>query len=54
MKEPGPDHPIHIAPHHGRIRVRLAGTLLAETEAALVLTEAAYPPVLYIPRGDAR
>ncbi|MDB5647649.1 DUF427 domain-containing protein [Methylobacterium sp.] len=54
MKEPGPDHPIHIAPHHGRIRVRLAGTLLAETEAALVLTEAAYLPVLYIPRGDAR
>ncbi|POR44810.1 DUF427 domain-containing protein [Methylobacterium sp. V23] len=54
MKEPGPDHPITIAPHPGRLRLRLAGTLLAETESALVLTEANYPPVFYIPRADAR
>ncbi|MCJ2036765.1 DUF427 domain-containing protein [Methylobacterium sp. J-068] len=53
MREPGPDHPIHIAPHPGRVRVRLAGLLLAESDAALVLREATYPPVIYIPRADA-
>lgn len=52
MREPGPDHPITIVPHEGRVRIRLAGTLLAETDAALVLREADYPPVFYIPRAD--
>lgn len=54
MRQPGPDHPIHIAPYPGRVRVSLAGTLLAETDAALILREADYPPVFYIPRPDAR
>ncbi|MGU3536527.1 DUF427 domain-containing protein [Methylobacterium sp. A54F] len=54
MKEPGPDHPITITPHRGRVRVILAGTVVAETEAALSLREAQYPPVLYVPRADAR
>lgn len=53
MRQPGPDHPISIAPHPGRVRIRLAGTLLAETDAALVLREANDPPVFYIPRADA-
>ncbi|MCK2053474.1 DUF427 domain-containing protein [Methylobacterium sp. 37f] len=54
MRQPGADHPITILPHPGRIRIRLAGTLLAETDAALMLTEANYPPVVYVPRADAR
>jgi uncharacterized protein (DUF427 family) len=54
MKEPGPDHPITIVKSAGRVRVRLAGVTIAETDAALVLTEASYPPVFYIPRADAR
>ena len=33
--------------------VRVAGQVLAETGAALRLTEASYPPVFYIPRADA-
>lgn len=32
--------------------VRLAGHVIADTRAALVLREASYPPVHYVPRGD--
>lgn len=54
MKLPGPDHPIAIAPAKGRVVVRFAGEIVADTTAALELREASYPAVLYIPRGDAR
>lgn len=53
-KTPGPDHPIAIAPATGRILVRFGGEIVAETTRALALREAGYPPVLYIPRDDAR
>ncbi|GEP10977.1 DUF427 domain-containing protein [Methylobacterium gnaphalii] len=53
MKEPGPDHPITIAPHAGRIRVIANGITVADTTRALALKEASYPEVLYIPREDA-
>jgi uncharacterized protein (DUF427 family) len=33
--------------------VRVGGTLIADTTAALTLREADYPAVLYIPRADA-
>lgn len=52
MKQPGPDHPITIEPHHGRVRVRVGGSVVADTVRALVLREAALPPVQYIPRED--
>ena len=54
MKLPGPDHPIAIAPAKGRVVVRFAGEIVADTIAALELREASYRPVLYIPRADAR
>ena len=54
MKYPGPDHPITVAPQPGRVRVLLAGVVVAETARALRLEEAAYPAVLYIPRADLR
>ena len=54
MKLPGPDHPITITPHQGRVRVRVGGEVVADTTRALELREASYPPVLYIPREDAR
>ena len=54
MKEPGPDHPIAIAPNPNRIRVLLGGVIVAETTRALTLKEADLPPVQYIPREDAR
>lgn len=52
MKEPGPDHPITVEPAAGRVRVLVAGEVLADSQGALVLREADYPPVFYIPRGD--
>jgi uncharacterized protein (DUF427 family) len=54
MKLPGPDHPITITPAAGRVVVRFAGEVVADTRAALELREASYPAVLYIPRADAR
>jgi uncharacterized protein (DUF427 family) len=51
-KIPGPDHPISLTPNPQRVLVRVAGTLLADTRNALILQEAAYPPVQYIPRQD--
>lgn len=53
MKTPGPDHPIAITPHHGRVCVWVGGVVVAETERALRLEEASYPAVYYIPREDA-
>jgi uncharacterized protein (DUF427 family) len=53
MKLPGPDHPITISPANIRIRVLLAGKAVADTSRALILNEAAYAPVFYIPREDA-
>jgi uncharacterized protein (DUF427 family) len=46
---PGPDHPITITPSDSRVTVRYAGRVIAETDDALVLQEADYPPVLYLP-----
>ena len=54
MKLPGPDHPIAIAPFTGRVCVRLGGHIVAETDRALRLSEASYPDVFYVPRGDVR
>ena len=52
MKLPGPDHPITISPSSTRVRVRFSGKVVADTIEALVLREANYPPVYYIPRAD--
>ena len=52
VRIPGPDHPITIAPNEKRVTVSAAGRTVAETQAALVLREANYPPVQYIPRED--
>ncbi|HEX4025810.1 MAG TPA: DUF427 domain-containing protein [Steroidobacteraceae bacterium] len=49
---PGPDHPILIEPNPSRIIVTVDGRNVADTRAALTLREAAYAPVLYIPRRD--
>lgn len=53
-KEPGPDHPISIAPTAGRVVVRVNGTVVADSVHAQTLNEASYPPVQYIPRDDVR
>ena len=51
-KTPGPDHPITIEPNPRRVVVTVAGRTIADTEGALTLREASYPPVFYIPRED--
>ena len=53
IKIPGPDHPITITPFDGKVVVRAAGQVIAETTHALTLKEASYPAVYYIPRADA-
>ncbi|MFA6268050.1 MAG: DUF427 domain-containing protein [Pseudolabrys sp.] len=53
MKIPGPDHPITISEANERVRVIFAGKTVADTTRALMLKEANYPPVYYVPRADA-
>ena len=50
--QPGPDHPITVTPNPGRIVVKVAGKVVADTTRALTLKEASYPAVQYIPRAD--
>jgi uncharacterized protein (DUF427 family) len=53
VKIPGPDHPITISPAEGKVRVTVAGRIVAESTRALRLEEKGYPPVYYLPRDDA-
>jgi uncharacterized protein (DUF427 family) len=52
IKIPGPDHPITIDRNSKRVVVTLGGKVLADTRNALVLREAKYQPVQYVPRED--
>jgi uncharacterized protein (DUF427 family) len=53
IRIPGPDHPITISPVEGKVRVTVAGRIVAESTRALRLEESVYPPVYYLPRNDA-
>jgi uncharacterized protein (DUF427 family) len=53
IKIPGPDHPITISPTEGKVRVTVAGRIVADSTRALRLEEKGYPPVYYLPRDDA-
>jgi uncharacterized protein (DUF427 family) len=48
IRIPGPDHPITISPAGGRVRVTVAGRIVAESTRALRLEEKGYPPVLLL------
>jgi uncharacterized protein (DUF427 family) len=52
IKIPGPDHPITIERSRKRVVVSVGGAVLADSRDALILREASYPAVLYIPRKD--
>jgi uncharacterized protein (DUF427 family) len=52
IMQPGPDHPIAVEPNPARVVVWIAGKVLADSENALTLREADYPPVQYIPLDD--
>jgi uncharacterized protein (DUF427 family) len=51
-KIPGPDHPITIEATGERLVVRANGTVIADSTAALTLSEAGYAPVQYFPIAD--
>ncbi|PDP87283.1 hypothetical protein CQJ94_12370 [Glycomyces fuscus] len=51
-RTPGPDHPIGVEPEGARVVARVGDRVVAETEAALTLREASYPPVRYFPLAD--
>jgi len=52
VKQPGPDHPITIEPSARRVVVMVDGKAIADSHDALIVQEASYPPVFYIPRKD--
>jgi uncharacterized protein (DUF427 family) len=52
VRIPGPDHPITITPAPGRVVVKAGGRVIADTRDALMLKEASYPGVKYVPRKD--
>jgi uncharacterized protein (DUF427 family) len=52
IRFPGPDHPITIEPNLNRVVVSAGGRVLADSRNALILREAGYPAVQYIPRRD--
>ncbi len=52
QKIPGPDHPITVKPSADRVIVRVGNATLADSTASLVLQEADYPAVRYIPLAD--
>jgi uncharacterized protein (DUF427 family) len=51
-KIPGPDHPITIERSPAHVTVTVGGKVIAATREALMLREASYPAVQYIPRKD--
>jgi uncharacterized protein (DUF427 family) len=53
IRMPSPDHPITISPTEGKVRVTVAGRIVAESTRAFQLEEKGYPPVYYLPRSDA-
>ena len=52
MKIPGPDHPITLEPSRKRMRAAFERHVIADTDDALILREADYPPVVYFPMDD--
>ena len=51
-KTPGPDHPITLEKSSSRVVVRTGAVVIAQTERALEMHEACYPPVFYVPLED--
>lgn len=46
---PDDTHPITVEPSPGQVRIRAGDTIVADTSRALILQEAEYPPVAYVP-----
>jgi uncharacterized protein (DUF427 family) len=52
VKIPNAEHPITVERNSSRVRVTVAGRVVADTTRALTLRESDYPPVQYVPRDD--
>ncbi|HEY1560253.1 MAG TPA: DUF427 domain-containing protein [Caulobacteraceae bacterium] len=52
VKVPGPDHPITLTGHEGRIQALYNGHLIADSADVIWLKEASYKGVAYFPRED--
>jgi uncharacterized protein (DUF427 family) len=52
VKIPGPDHPITIGRSASHVTVKAGARVIADTTDSLVLREASYPEVVYVPRRD--
>ena len=52
IKVPGPEHPIAIERNPKRVVITAGRLVVADTRDALILREAGYPPVQYVPRKD--
>jgi len=52
VKLPDASHPITITPSSDQVSVTVAGRSVAESRGTVLLKEAVYPAVRYIPRRD--
>jgi uncharacterized protein (DUF427 family) len=52
VKTPGRDHPITITPSGDHVLVRSGEATIADSRSTLILREANYPPIRYIPFAD--
>ena len=52
IKTAGPEHPITITPSRDHVVVHSGEATIADSRSTLVLREANYPPVRYIPIAD--
>jgi uncharacterized protein (DUF427 family) len=52
IKPPSPSHPITVERSDDRVTVRAGGVTIAQSTSTLLLHEADYPPVRYIPLVD--
>jgi uncharacterized protein (DUF427 family) len=52
IEPPAPAHPITLTAARGRVRALYQGHEIADSENAILLAEADYPPVWYFPRKD--
>jgi uncharacterized protein (DUF427 family) len=49
-----PGYRVDLEPEPERVRVRLGGEVLADSNSALLVKETKHEPVLYLPRDDVR
>lgn len=54
IKRPSPEHPISITQNTTPFIVTVDGNIIAQSSRGVILKEASYPPIHYIPREDVK